>query len=504
MFRGFVSTWAGLIVNGIVALFLTRVLVHGLGSFYYGLWVLVSSVLDYYGLLDMGMRYSMQRFVAHYGGADQRQALNETFMTGMSMVACLALLVFFLCAALLFFLPGFFGLHGHARLLFRILLVIQSASVALGLPGRIMGAYLCGLHRFDLYNGAGIVYGLARGIVFFTVIHMGGRVVAIGVSQLLIAGFMFLLNAYFVRVADPQLSVRWSHTSWARIKELVQFSFFVFFSDIGDRLRFYTDVIVISRMLGVALATPFNVIGRLMEIFKLSLFPITGPLNTEANILEGGKKFAAARDLFLRATKACTLLAFAGTTVLVLHGRDILRFWIGEAFTSNYKLLVVLTVGYCVLLMQAPSNVFLYARSRQKLVAAFALAEGLANLGLSIYWARRYGIIGVGLGTTVPLIIMRLGIQPFYTLRIVGVGWSEFLSRTLLRPLLATATVLGLAYVTRLWSRPANVIMFAVMLLALGLLFAVVSYCVAFDWQERESVRRRGANLLARLRAERA
>jgi O-antigen/teichoic acid export membrane protein len=271
MFRGFLSTWAGLITNGVVAFLLTRVLVHGLGDFYYGLWILVSSVTDYYGLLDMGMRYSMQRFVARYGGANERDALNETFMTGVSMAACIAAAAFILCAVLLIVLPGFFGLAGPSRTLFRVLLAIQTVTLALDFPARIMGAYLCGLHRFDLYNGSGIIWGVSRGIVFWVVIRIGGRVTAIAISQLVIVAFIFVLDAFFVRLADPELGIGWKHTSWARTKELVQFSFFVFVNDIGDRLRFYTDVIVISRVLTVALATPFNVVGRLMEIFKPKL-----------------------------------------------------------------------------------------------------------------------------------------------------------------------------------------------------------------------------------------
>ena len=203
MFRGFLSTWAGLIVNGIVTILLTRVLVHGLGDFYYGLWVLVSSVLDYYGLLDMGVRYSMQRFVARYGGANERSALNETFMTGASMSACIAAAAFILCAVLLLVLPGFFGLHGESRTLFRVLLTIQTVTLALDFPARIMGAYLCGLHRFDLYNGGGIVWGISRGIVFWTVIRMGGGVTGIAMAQLILVAGMFVLYWFLVKLADP-------------------------------------------------------------------------------------------------------------------------------------------------------------------------------------------------------------------------------------------------------------------------------------------------------------
>src|ERR1035438_6610742 len=115
MFRGFFSTWAGLIINAVVLLLLTPVLVHGLGAFYYGMWILVSSVTDNYGLLDIGMTYSMQRFVARYRGANDRRAMNETFMTGMSVAACISLAVFVVTAIHIGLLPGFFHLSGQAR-----------------------------------------------------------------------------------------------------------------------------------------------------------------------------------------------------------------------------------------------------------------------------------------------------------------------------------------------------------------------------------------------------
>ncbi|MGO9518343.1 MAG: lipopolysaccharide biosynthesis protein [Candidatus Korobacteraceae bacterium] len=504
MFRGFFSTWAGLIVNGIVTILLTRVLVHGLGNFYYGLWILVSSVLDYYGLLDMGVRYSMQRFVARYGGANERQALNETFMTGASMAACIAAAAFILCTILLLVLPGFFNLSGESRSLFRTLLIIQTVTLAVDFPARIMGAYLCGLHRFDLFNGAGITWGISRGLVFWTVIRLGGKVTAIAIAQLIIVTGMFILYWAFVKIADPQLSLGWKHTSWARTKELIHFSIFVFVSDLGDRLRFYTGVIIISHMLSVALSTPWNVITKLMETFKMAFYPITGPLNTEANRLEGAGKFEASRKLFLRATKMCVLLAFAGTTVLILHGRDILHFWIGEGMTSHFNVMLVLSIAYCVILMQSASNVFLYVRSRHRLLAAWTLAEGLANLALSIYWSRQYGILGVALGTAVPLLVVRLGIQPFYTLHVMEVTWSEYLSKSLLRPALVTALVLAIASVTGLLHRAPNLLTFAGMLIALGLLFAGFSYWIVLDNDERLRLRERGQLILQRLRMQQA
>jgi O-antigen/teichoic acid export membrane protein len=333
---------------------------------------------------------------------------------------------------------------------------------------------------------------------------MGGRIIAVATAYLVIMAIILVLVIFFVRLADPELSVGWKYTSWARTKELVQFSAFVFINDIGDRLRFSTDAIVISHFLSVALSTPFNVISKLMETFKMVFFPITGPLNTEANLLDGQKKFEAVKALFLRSTKVCALLAFSGTTVLLLYGRDILRFWMGGSFTVYFNLLVVLTIGYCVILMQSPSPVFLYVRSRQKTLAAWTLAEGLVNLGLSIYWARQYGILGVALGTTVPMLIVRLGVQPFYTLRVLGISWADYLVKSFLRPAVVTAAAIALATITGLIRHPATKLGFTGILLALGLVFFTLSYWIVFDGRERESLRYHGARLVQRFRVQHA
>jgi O-antigen/teichoic acid export membrane protein len=504
MLRGFLSTWVGLIINGVVGILLTPVLVHGLGPFYYGLWILVASVLDYYGLLDMGMRYSLQRFTARYGGANERQALNETFMTGLSVSVFVCTAVVFIVPVLMYFLPGFFKLQGEAVRLFQLLLALQGATLILSFPARVMGAYMCGLRRFDLYNGLASAQGLLKGLILWLIIRMHGGIKGVAVAQLAIAAAILVFSWIATRMTDPQLSVHWHHTNWARTKELASFSFYVFLNDIGDRLRFFTDAVVIAHVLTVALTTPFNVIGKIMEMFRMMFYPITGPLTTEANALEGQSKIAELKRLFLRSTKMCTVLAWAVTIVLVAHGRDVLRVWMGESFTPYYSLLVILTIGYCVILMQAPSTIFLYARSRHKILGVWTLVEGLLNLGLSIYWAKQYGLVGVALGTTVPMLIIRLGIQPFWTFKVLDLSWGAYLAKSILRPFIVTALVLGGAWITGLLRPTTDLLGLAGAVAGIGMLFIPLSYWIVFDAQERQSLRQRGALLMGRILPQRA
>ena len=500
MFRGFFSTWAGLIINAVVLLLLTPVLVHGLGAFYYGMWILVSSVTDNYGLLDIGMTYSMQRFVARYRGANDRQAMNETFMTGLSVAACISLAVFVVTAILIGLLPGFFHLSGEARSLFRVLLIIQSGTIAFSMPQRIMGAYMNGLHRFDLYNGCGALQGILKGLVFWAVIHVGGRVLAVSVAQLLIVAFMLLVTGFATRVADPQLRMQSQNLNWARTREMGEFSVFVFVTNISTRLKFFTDSIVIAHVLTVALTTPFNVVGRLMEMFRLAFYPITGPLATAMNKLEGEQRRPEMNVLLLRSTRICTLLAFLGGEMLLLHGRDILRIWMGAPYAAYYNLIVILTVGYIVMQVQQGSNAYLYARGGHKVMAFLALVDGVANLALSVYWAKSRGLAGVALGTTVPMLIVFVFVQPWYTLRVAKILWRDYFRQAFLRPLIVASLTVPSGLLIRWQMPPTNLVKLGLVGSAEGVLFIALAYRISLDDYERDRTRQYITSLLHRLR----
>ena len=74
--RSIFSNWVGLAVTGVISIFLTPFMIHRLGNFEYGMWVLVGSLLDYYGLLDLGMRTAVFRFVSQFKGSGERDALD--------------------------------------------------------------------------------------------------------------------------------------------------------------------------------------------------------------------------------------------------------------------------------------------------------------------------------------------------------------------------------------------------------------------------------------------
>src|SRR5260370_7686828 len=78
MIRSILSNWFALVVNGLVSIVLTPILIHGLGDFHYGMWILVASLVEYSSFLAMGLRMTLQPFVARHQGAHQSQELSDT------------------------------------------------------------------------------------------------------------------------------------------------------------------------------------------------------------------------------------------------------------------------------------------------------------------------------------------------------------------------------------------------------------------------------------------
>ena len=132
------------------------------------------------------------------------------------------------------------------------------------------------------------------------------------------------------------------------------------------------------------------------------------------------------------------------------------------------------------------------------MAGSWALIEGVLNLGLSIYWAKQYGLLGVALGTAVPMIIMRLGIQPLYTLRVLKLSLTQYVSTSLLRPIAVVAIVYAVARSIGLIHSTASRLGLMEILSGFAVLFGVSTYWIVLDGSERKALLRRIAALLDR------
>lgn len=488
MIRNIFSNWLGFFFRGIISFALTPFLIRHLGDFQFGMWVLVMSLIDYSGLLDLGIRPTLHRYVAKLSGANARRDLNHVTASALAMscvTGVLAVLITLVCVPLV---PQLFGVSGVAAVTFRWVLLLLGLNVAFLFPAGMLGAYLCGMQRFDLLNLLIVATTALRAIFTVVILELGYGVVGVAFGMLVASVISLFLHYVVVHRCDPEVSLSLTQASWSRVKELGSFSFYVFLNSAGDYLRFYTDSIVIARFLAMALITPFNVAGRLMEYFRTIINGLAGPLVPKMSQLIGRGKSEEIVPLFLKSTRAAALLSGFIGAMIFLNGKGLLHFWVGQRFESSYSLLLILTIGYVVTLAQLPSNVAIYAFARHQLLGWWTLVEGALNLILSIYWGRKLGLIGVALGTTVPMLITAILFLPWNVLPLLNLRVRVYLRDAILRPLLASATFVAICYLT-LGAKQADTIwMFGGTLAWQTVLFTILAFALGMSSSDRGSI----------------
>ena len=73
--RNLAINWFSLIAGLVVMFFLSPFVVHSLGNNAYGIWVLLGSLVGYLGLLDLGVRAAVTRFIARFHAQEVAQWL---------------------------------------------------------------------------------------------------------------------------------------------------------------------------------------------------------------------------------------------------------------------------------------------------------------------------------------------------------------------------------------------------------------------------------------------
>ncbi len=496
LLRNVFANWAGLGINALLSLLLTPILIHGLGSLYFGMFMLVASLLDSCWLLDFGMRTAMFRFLSLYRGSGDRKELDRTFASGMVIACCSASLILLVAGCAIFLLPHFFAVAIADRPVFRALLLLSGASVAAAFVAQFLGTYLCAFRRFDFYNLNSAITGILRACLIVVCLRFHGGVLGVGAITFGCTLLSVIAALRLVCIADPVFAFSFCNVSKARIRELLGFSSGAFLGTLGDQLRFFVDSVVIGRLLGIAFITPFVIPGRIMVLFRELGLSLASPLAGAMNESAGSGNREELRSRYLRATRFCLLLSLFVGMLLVINGAGLIRLWVGPGFATSYPLMLVLLAGYCLMLAQQPSVDLLLAQGRHHLRGWWNLGEGAANLALSIYWGRRYGLVGVALGTAAPMIFVQLFVQPWYAMRTINLSGARYLREAFLRPATTAFIVLTVCGMVRPWQHSYSAWS---LLLSIGwqiALFFTLAWIIALTTTEREQVILRARGIL--------
>jgi O-antigen/teichoic acid export membrane protein len=232
--------------------------------------------------------------------------------------------------------------------------------------------------------------------------------------------------AWTAKRAFPELRIRLSAFNPTLVREVTSFSSYLFVISIGIQIGFNIDNLVIGAMLGTSAVAIYAVAFRLADYqrqlcnqFQGLLFPVVIRFGTAG-------RTDALRDMLIEGTRVALALVIGVTVCVIGFASPLIARWMGPGFDGSVAPLYVLAATGIVLVGQGPLGTILLGTGRHRFVALVVLVEALANLALSLALVRRYGIVGVALGTAVPVLITNLFFLMPAACRQVGLSVATF------------------------------------------------------------------------------
>ena len=488
--RNVTSSWASIVIGIGFAFVLAPLTVRTLGDVHYGIWTLLMQLTGYLWLFDFGVRESVVKYVAQYHASDDRRGIETTVRTAVSIYSVVSLATMTVGVMLAVALPYLFNIPAAEVTTARITAMLVAGTVAQTFVFNVFTGVVMGLQKFYMVARLGTILTVVRGVLMFILLQAGFGLLTLAFVQFASTLASNLLIYRIARRQLPYVSVRLVVPSRAEALKLFNYGKYVLVSNIGDKLVFATDAIVIGIFQPIAALTYYAIGATLIQQLRTFIASMGSILNPLSSDLEARNDNRSITRVVLSGTKAAMLLGLPVCIGFIVLGGRFITLWMGAEYAGNSAIiLTVLATGHLIGLPYYTISAVLYGLGRHRIIAWSRVFEGTTNLLLSVILVQRYGIVGVAIGTALPHIIVVFGLLPRVLPRWIPMDLGEYYVSTYARPLLATTPfVLACLYIARVVV-PANFFSFFASIAVALPLYVVPIWFLALTADERAAAR---------------
>jgi len=315
--------------------------------------------------------------------------------------------------------------------------------------------------------------------------------------------WVYRRNAYRV---FPELQIRREWFRRDRLRELSGFSVYLAVVDWSTRLTYATDALYLGVLMNTAAVGIYAIAQRLAE----ALLNLTNQLHTfllpavVSRAVDGD--FERQQSLMIKATRFQLAIAMCLCGAVAALAQVLIRAWIGASAQESVRVTQLLAVSVVLRAWTAMPITMLQGTGHHRFVAVAASLCAVANLLLSIPLIKMFGLIGVALGTIVPVAIFALAIFA-RSCAVVRLSVGQGL-RQIVWPTIWPAAIVVVVLFSISGALPPGLVPVLASLTCGGLLYAAIFFAGGLDRDERRwlvsTFTAMGGRCIPRLAAESA
>ncbi len=488
---GAILSYISIFASTAVQLLYTPFLISKLGQSEYGLYSLVSSIIGYLTILDLGFGNAIVVHTAKYralGEKKKEQVLHGMFRriyTGIGLIAGIAGVILALCSSSIFGAT----MSSYELDQMKIMLLILSFNLLITFAFSIYNSIIVANEKFIFQKIMAIFGTVAKPLLMLPILFMGYKSVAL-CFVITFINIVILLSNYVFCKKKLQVSTKFMGYDKKLFKTIFAYSFWIFLTQIVDKINWSADQFILGAVSGTVTVSVYSAAATLNTLFINLSTAISGVMLPKMSKMIS--KNATSKELtneFVKVGRIQYFIIFLMASGLVIFGRQFIKLWLGDGFEETYRVALILIIPLCFPLVQNLGLSIMQAMNRYKFKAISTFIMSLFNIVMSVFLAKAFGATGAAIGTAVALIICNIIIINIYYYKVIKLNifkfWKNIVGLTLLLVIPAVIAALIMNYVSITgWAS------LALSIICYVLVFAIYSYILCTNKYEKEIVKK--------------
>lgn len=446
--KGAILSYLSIIISTGVQLLYTPFLIRMLGQSEYGLYSLIASLIGYLTVLDLGFGNAVIVYTAQCKATNNIE--KEKKIQGMFKIIfyILSLIIIFLGIILYFNINNVFGSTmttneiSKAKIMVIILIFNLGLTFAFNIYSSIISAY----EKFVYQKIIAIASTLFKPIIMIPLLFMGYKSITMCVV-ITIINTIVLLSNYIYCKKKLNVNIKFNGFDKKIFIEMFSYSFFIFLGVVVDKINWSVDQFVLGAVSGTIAVSIYSIASQLNSVFINLSTAISGLLLPKMSkmIAKKTSKTQLTNEM-IKVGRIQYIIIFYMTSLLVLVGKPFIIWWAGKEYELSYYVALLLIIPVTIPLIQNLGLSILQAMNKHKFRAIATSIMAIINIIISYFLAKKFGVIGSALGTSISLIICNIIIMNIYYKKIIGIQinrfWKEIIKMTIPLTIPITLTIL--------------------------------------------------------------
>jgi O-antigen/teichoic acid export membrane protein len=409
---GFVTLFVkGLsICTGLISIPVTS---HYLGKEQFGVWLLLSTFMNWISIADLGLTNSLVNFLTTaFVREDKDIAKRAVSSVFFAMVfLCVGLLItiitlsFFLHWEEILNISISYQLQKDARLSITIAMCFFAIKIPLSIPRCIYNAYQQG-YIYQMWIGMANLLSFAS---LFVMQHYQANLpwlLGIFFGMVMLGDILAGIDIFYFR--QIWLKPKLVNCERKLIVSLLKVGFQFWIAQISAIVIFQTDLVIVSQLFGVVEVGIYGVLMKLFSTIETVSSSFITPLWPAYNDALAKKDYKWIKTTFWNSILVTFIWSISAGTIVTVMSPTLIKYFIGGDVVLEEGLPLYMLLTYVLLCVSQCIAMLVNGLGKLKLQSFVAPISATANIILSITLGKIIGVKGITLATSICILLFSI------------------------------------------------------------------------------------------------